>query len=145
MFDKMVDYFRGLWAKAKDFWSRFNSRQKEAASIGICMLGAGVLAGGIILQAAVGGLIVNTLFWIMVQDSEWFSNLLNKFGKKVDIALTCASIFFSPAAGVTGWIMGAMIGGFFTVFRIIFTEEQAKLPKKEPVKAIVDETVKEGA
>jgi len=104
--------------KIREWWRGLSKRQHTAAFIGLGMLGIGILAGGIMLQAALGGLIINTLLWVMIRDSEWAMNLMQKYGGKIDAAITLVGLLGGGGAA-TAWLTAVMIGGFFTVFRIL--------------------------
>lgn len=101
-------------------------RQKRALLIGGALLGLGSIAGPMMLQVTIGGLIVNGLLWLLIKDSEALMNFMNKYGGKIDVVVTLGGILGGGATTAVGWLTGVMIGGFFTVFRQLFTEENKK-------------------
>lgn len=96
-------------------------RQKRALLIGGALLALGAVAGPLILQVTIGGLIVNGLLWMLIKDSDLLMGIMNKHGAKIDTVVTLGGILGGGATSAVGWLTGVMIGGFFTVFRQLFT------------------------
>ena len=99
-------------------------RKKRALMIGGALLGLGFIAGPVVQLAAVGGLIVNGLLWMLIKEQKPLMGFMNHFGGMLDIIITFGGIFSSGVSSVTGWLIGIMFGGFFTVFRQLFTIDE---------------------
>ena len=118
--DWLAKAFNTFAEKAKAWWVALSPRQVVAAGIGAGMLAIGAIAGGILFQAAIGGLIINTLLWFMIKDSPVMLQFMQKHGIKVDVVITLAGIL-AGGKSATSWLTAVMFGGFFTVYRTLIT------------------------
>jgi hypothetical protein len=118
--DWVARLFNESVAKMKAWWAALSPRQVLAAGIGAGMMGIAWLSGGILFQAAIGGLIINTLLWFMIKDSELMMAFMERHGIKIDVAITLIGIL-SGGNSATSWLTAVMFGGFFTVYRTLIT------------------------
>tara|TARA_B110000211_G_scaffold207722_1_gene243773 strand:- start:700 stop:1146 length:447 start_codon:yes stop_codon:yes gene_type:complete len=135
--DWILKALSGAFEKAKEWWAALTVRQVMAAGIGAGMLAIGGLAGGILFQAAIGGLIINTLLWFMIKDSDLMMRFMERHGIKIDVAITLIGIL-SGGNSATSWLTAVMFGGFFTVFRTLITGGDTPSGVVEPGGVILD-------
>lgn len=121
----MGDIFKaiiGFKDRVMKRWRASNSKQKTAAMVGMGILGFSFLVGGVFLQAAVGAAITIGLLGWEFHDSPWVNRFMHKHGRKLDIALTIVGVMGGPGGGVTAILFGFLLGGFFTILRMLIWE-----------------------
>lgn len=85
------------------------------------IVGAGVglalfFTGGLVLQAALTGLLTNVFFWYGLGGRQ-MTDFMKEWGRTIDIALTVASIAVGVFIGPTMALSMIFIVGFFSMFR----------------------------
>ena len=101
--------FRAWWGELLP-----KERRVAAAIAGGAVI---VFAGGMVLEAALIGFMTNCFFWWGFGNHKPFVKFMQRWGVKVDIALTFGVMFIS---GAHAMLAGLFIAGFFSVARRVF-------------------------
>lgn len=134
MWNDLSERLRGWLRRFKD-----SPSTRAGLLAGALMGAAGVLAGGVVLQAVVASLVANGLGWWMITQSPRAMRFMRKYGLKIDVIVTVGGLFL-PVPGVTGFLVGILLGAGFSVFRMLLCGDQGeedwgRAPSTSPVYA----------
>ena len=110
----------GVWMRK---WKDTTSSQKQGMGAGIGLTAFAAIAGGQIFSFAMGGILVNAMFWWMIGDEPWLMEWMRKRGHWIDIGLTVGA-FFGSGGVWSAWMTSLMATAYFTVFRKIFAPRE---------------------
>lgn len=114
--------------RAVKWWGGLSQKQKSAVGVGIGIFGLSIFVGGVFAQAAVGAGVVVGLLGMEFHDSPAVSRFMVKYGKTLDLTLTAIGVIAGPGGGVTAVLFGFLMGGFFTILRLVLWPEEVKKP-----------------
>lgn len=118
----LTDNVIRLGKRFLDWVKGLTKSKKQALAMGAGVIAFAAMAGGPLLQYAFGGILVNSLFWMLVTDSPTMMKFMKKHGGTLDIVLTIGS-FFTGGGTLGGWLTNLMGTGFFTLFRKYLAED----------------------
>lgn len=119
IFASIVEKLKGLVDKAKALWSGLNTEQQTAAVMGAGGFVVAAAIGGVVLQAAFIAVVFNFAMFRLMHDSPKIKEFISKHNVKLDLTLSILSFIFSPLPGVGGAITAIMTGVYFSVFRVV--------------------------
>lgn len=100
---------------AKRWWSEQASSVRNW-TVGI-VVGIGVFfTGGLVLHAAMTGIMVNFFFWYGLYNPQ-MKAFMERHGRKIDVAITIGSIAVGLVVGPTMGLAMMFIAGFFSLIR----------------------------
>lgn len=121
---EILKTLRGLKDRVVKWWREAHPKQRVALGVGVGVLGVSFLVGGVFIQAAVGAGITVGLLGMEFHDSPWVGRFMRKHGKKLDMALTIVGVIAGPGGGITAILFGFLLGGFFTIMRLLLWPEE---------------------
>lgn len=115
--ETLGNILRGAFTWVRDW---FAGQNKMGRTILICAVTTtlAVVTGGPAFQYAMIAIITNTLFWLEVWEMPRVMRFLYKWGAKIDLILSVASMF-GGGLSVAAFFTGFMFGSYFTIFRMI--------------------------
>jgi len=110
----------GVWLRK---WRNTTTGQKQGIAAGIGLTLFAAIAGGQIFSFAMGGILVNAMFWWMIGDQPKLMEGMRKHGHWIDLMLTIGA-FFGSGGVWSAWMTSLMATAYFTVFRKAFAPRE---------------------
>lgn len=121
MFFRVQTQLQEWWQRSYKFFSTLKGQRRTGLIGGVLMFAFAAFTGGALLQYAVGGILVNAMFWLLISGSETLMNFMRRHGQWIDVCLSVGS-FLGGGGAVSGWLTSLMATGFFTFFRMVLCE-----------------------